>query len=560
MVGIPGYVYTTIGEDITWTKLEGSRSGISIRGMSFLGTWEERIAVSNINGLYTYYRENQTATGPVRLNSSGQFGGAFDLVTLHDNVYLACDGPNGGIVKYEKYYQTGEYRSYNFTLYNVTEETRFHQIEFLQGVSTGILYLGSSLQGVGICNMSSRFVTFLNTTHGIPSNSITSLKLRGKTLLIGTNSGFALYDTESGHMMVRNGDEINDPLNVQCIDYYPQNHRIYVGTEDGLIVFEEDGENIEPISLQSRFTGLDGLETDNILALCLDKRTIRLYIGTVALTFIDLTQDITEITKMIARSKLLQMHDYPVIKSIIVPEEYGQEYLYIGTNEGYVVRVPSIISPNSTELATVISSVVLIAGFGAIIGIWAWFYRNEITLKLGFEIRNKLNDTNRLTPSYEGGVLTPDTPFSNVTELRNAIRSCTGYIWWFDKFFSKAGLETTISAIIDSSAMQIRILTGTSDKISSRLRRDFLRFQDELAKHGKEAELRVITNSALLGDIHDRWLISENTCYNLASIDSIMKGQFTEIKPTDYRPPFDEWWKEGFDIESEWNDIEKTKG
>ena len=111
-----------------------------------------------------------------------------------------------------------------------------------------------------------------------------------------------------------------------------------------------------------------------------------------------------------------------------------------------------------------------------------------------------------------------------------------------------------------SSVTEIRILTGLSDKINDRFRELFKRFRSQLEQAGKSASLRVITNTNLLASIHDRWIVSEDACFNTPSVDTISVGQFAEIKKTQNVPPFEEWWHSGLDIVDDWNAImEKVK-
>jgi hypothetical protein len=66
-----------------------------------------------------------------------------------------------------------------------------------------------------------------------------------------------------------------------------------------------------------------------------------------------------------------------------------------------------------------------------------------------------------------------------------------------------------------------------------------------------ECELRVIANRKLSSSIHDRWIISNNLCFNIPSPDVIARGQFSEIKSTENIPPFEDWWHDGYDIISQ---------
>ena len=71
--------------------------------------------------------------------------------------------------------------------------------------------------------------------------------------------------------------------------------------------------------------------------------------------------------------------------------------------------------------------------------------------------------------------------------------------------------------------------------------------------------LRVIIDSKMKASIHDRWIMSMNKCYNVPSIDVVARGQYSEIKETLNRPPFEEWWGQSEDILTGWESIKKCK-
>jgi hypothetical protein len=79
-----------------------------------------------------------------------------------------------------------------------------------------------------------------------------------------------------------------------------------------------------------------------------------------------------------------------------------------------------------------------------------------------------------------------------------------------------------------------------------------------MIKKNINCELRVMNNK-LGSDIHDRWIISKNNCFNLPSSDVIARGQFSEVKSTSNKPPFEKWWDDSLDIITNWNEIEKLK-
>lgn len=154
--------------------------------------------------------------------------------------------------------------------------------------------------------------------------------------------------------------------------------------------------------------------------------------------------------------------------------------------------------------------------------------------------------------------LAPETPYSNVRNLREILRNSTGFVHWFDKHFSLRGLEPLHDEADGTKINEIKILSGiTSGRVNERLRDDFIRFRDEMKTRQIDAELRIVCNKDILNDIHDRWIISKNSVFNIPPIDTIFQGQYSEMKKTDNRPPFAEWWSYGIDIVDNWQEIMK---
>lgn len=152
--------------------------------------------------------------------------------------------------------------------------------------------------------------------------------------------------------------------------------------------------------------------------------------------------------------------------------------------------------------------------------------------------------------------LSPETPYSNVRNLREILRNSTGFVHWFDKHFSIKGLEPLHDEADGTKINEIRVLSGiTSGRINERLRDEFIRFRDEMKTRQITAELRVLCSKEILNDIHDRWIASENSVYNIPPVDTIFQGQYSEMKKTENRPPFEEWWSNGLDIIDQWQEI-----
>lgn len=128
----------------------------------------------------------------------------------------------------------------------------------------------------------------------------------------------------------------------------------------------------------------------------------------------------------------------------------------------------------------------------------------------------------------EGGLISPEKPFSNKVIIWNTIKSCEGYIYWIDKYFSKEGHL-------------------------------FKDFRSEMKNDQIFCEMRVIVDSKLKSSIHDRWLISKNNSFNIPSPDVVARGQYSEVKITHNIPPFDEWWNKSLDMIDDWNKLQSIK-
>lgn len=153
-------------------------------------------------------------------------------------------------------------------------------------------------------------------------------------------------------------------------------------------------------------------------------------------------------------------------------------------------------------------------------------------------------------------LISPETPFTNKIIFYNTIKSCSDFIYWADKYFSQAGLEHLSESVNKDKVKEIKVITSI-DKANLKFRDLFKDFRDEFKNKGIKAELRVIVDSELKDRIHDRWIITKGQCFNIPSPDTIERGQFSEIKKTDNRPPFQDWWSNTKDIILEWDEIAK---
>lgn len=168
------------------------------------------------------------------------------------------------------------------------------------------------------------------------------------------------------------------------------------------------------------------------------------------------------------------------------------------------------------------------------------------------------------TDAQEKPLITPDTPFSNELMIRRTIESCRDFLYWVDKYFSRKGLEYLADSLVKDKIRSIKILMdGTpllikeTGKMKEDLRNDFRKFTEEMKNRGIICELRVIVDSKVRRNIHDRWIITKDNKFNLPSPDTIARGQYSEISETSSNIPFDLWWGNSLDIIQGWDEIKK---
>ena len=144
-------------------------------------------------------------------------------------------------------------------------------------------------------------------------------------------------------------------------------------------------------------------------------------------------------------------------------------------------------------------------------------------------------------------VISPRTPMSNVVRLRQIIRSLDGVVWWVDPQLSRRTLEDLVVEINFDAVTEIRLLSGDGEGVlSAKAKADFERFRDEVNMKGAKATWHADPER----DWHDRFLLDDKIVYNMPPGNTLYKGDYSEILPTEERPPVDEWWARASDA---WN-------
>lgn len=126
--------------------------------------------------------------------------------------------------------------------------------------------------------------------------------------------------------------------------------------------------------------------------------------------------------------------------------------------------------------------------------------------------------------------VTPSTPFSNIYNVRKIIRACRGKIFWIDKHFRKEGFEIILDGLAFEGVSHVTIISGT-DNITQSAKYDFEALRGELNERKINVSWYVITDKTFKW--HDRWIVSDNLCYNIPPILSIIRGQRADILKKD---------------------------
>jgi hypothetical protein len=163
----------------------------------------------------------------------------------------------------------------------------------------------------------------------------------------------------------------------------------------------------------------------------------------------------------------------------------------------------------------------------------------------------------------------PGANYGNMLSLRKCFRTFRKHLLWLERNLPKQSIEILYEGVKDedlNAISQIRLLRGVDDKLTKDYRDNFNNFRSDhkLAEHGIDAEMRVITDHELAGEIHGRYMYSVDEHdveirIQLPPLNSLKGAQwdniFTDVKVI---PPFVKYWNTAKNILTEWNAIEKA--
>ena len=146
------------------------------------------------------------------------------------------------------------------------------------------------------------------------------------------------------------------------------------------------------------------------------------------------------------------------------------------------------------------------------------------------------------------------TPYSNMVWLRRVIAEADHFLFWFDKHFLPAALESIWEVADGNQISEIRILSlrleANSSKKAKRQYRDLVA---ELANRGVTLEWRYIDSSEVRAT-HDRWVIGDSKAWNVPDVGTILSGNHSEISLSPHHKElklvFDSYWAKGTEVSS----------
>ena len=291
-----------------------------------------------------------------------------------------------------------------------------------EDASRNWIYLGSESSGIGIFRRDVRQVSFFNTSNGMPSNFVSALKIRGDYLLVGTDQGFSILERSTGKNFSCTRDEYSSPFWVTAIDYYPLTHKVFVGTNGGLLIFHENGSAADAIT---RLTDYQGLPSILVSCLQVDKDLKRLYVGTPrGVVYLDLESADYALHAFVNWESLKYNGVYHQIMAMIVPARALRNEIYLGTSMGYIIRVPLTFSSSSQSTAI---NIVLYPNLVSLLitgGLWLWYFRGKKVTdteasheELLGQGESEEHSRRRAKSDESHPMLRPDKPYSNIAQL-----------------------------------------------------------------------------------------------------------------------------------------------
>lgn len=148
----------------------------------------------------------------------------------------------------------------------------------------------------------------------------------------------------------------------------------------------------------------------------------------------------------------------------------------------------------------------------------------------------------------------PTRPYGNIYWAKRVLAECEGFIYWFDKHFTKDAFDWIYTIADANRVNDIKILSLDlgEHNLNKQAKKDYKRLKNELANKKISLEWRTI-DSDRVKDSHDRWVIGDkNYVRNLPDVNTILSGKRSEMMNSDnydeILSAFKNYWSLGVEI------------
>jgi len=160
-------------------------------------------------------------------------------------------------------------------------------------------------------------------------------------------------------------------------------------------------------------------------------------------------------------------------------------------------------------------------------------------------------------------VIQPGAPYGNILHLKRCFRRCKKFVHWYENNLPKKALEILYRGFEDGDIVdveEIKLLRTLDDNVDEGLLSEFKRFQGEFADREVNAEMRIVCDKSLRRSVHARYLYSDEVVFVIPPLNSLLANQWDKIFTSEAGiPRFDDYWRKGLDLVTQWNAIQKER-
>jgi hypothetical protein len=139
--------------------------------------------------------------------------------------------------------------------------------------------------------------------------------------------------------------------------------------------------------------------------------------------------------------------------------------------------------------------------------------------------------------------LHPDRPFSNELAIRRLIRRLEGDILWYEAHMDRKALEILNDELPAEGITSVRLMSGPAN-LSSKTKRAFERFAEELASRDVDAQRRVLPAERARA-FHARIICDDDETFEVPPLNSVLAGTVVSIRLSDMPlESFEDAWDE----------------